>query len=137
MGRHKGSIKHDEYIYRKRKSAAVRGIYLFIQGFHSNACERRINHKRAYDFLNIIKEKKLSHTRQILYWMRSYDFSRVHQIAIEMAELIIQLITLFRLVLKTRIKLLRFSRYCDDKDFSYTDGDHICCDGTAWNDICL
>lgn len=83
-----------------------------------------INYKKASNFLNTIREKKLRlyTTNFILDEVYTY-FSRVHEIAIEMVELIINnpLITLHRVGVEDEENAFRILKDFSDKDFSYTD----------------
>ncbi|MEW6416581.1 MAG: PIN domain-containing protein [Nitrospirota bacterium] len=101
-----------------------RDIFVDTSAFIAMRVKDDVNHKSAYDFLNIIKDRKLRlHTTNFILDEVYTYFSKVHEIAIEMAELIINnpLITLHRIGVEDEDKALNILKDCDDKDFSYTD----------------
>lgn len=101
-----------------------RDIFVDTSAFIAMRVKDDINYKKASNFLNTIREKKLRlyATNFILDEVYTY-FSRVHEIAIEMVELIINnpLITLHRVGVKDEENAFRILKDFSDKDFSYTD----------------
>jgi uncharacterized protein len=101
-----------------------RDIFIDTSAFIALRIHDDINHKRAYDFLSTIKEKKLRlHTTNFILDEVYTYFSRAHEIAVEMAELIMHnpLITLHRVGVDDEDSALKILKDFTDKDFSYTD----------------
>lgn len=83
-----------------------------------------INYKVAHDFLKVIREKKLRlHTTNFILSEVYTYFCRTHEVAIEMAELIMDnpLITLHRVAVDDENDAFKILKEFADKDFSYTD----------------
>jgi len=83
-----------------------------------------INHKRAQKFLETIKEKRLRlHTTNFILDEVYTYFCKVHNIAVEMAELIRNnpLITLHRISVEDEERAWEILKAFHDKTFSYTD----------------
>jgi predicted nucleic acid-binding protein len=82
------------------------------------------NHKKARNFLDTIKEKKLRlHTTNFILDEVYTYFCKAHEIAVEMAELIMNnpLIVLHRVAVEDEDRAWMILQDFDDKDFSYTD----------------
>lgn len=101
-----------------------RDIFVDTSAFIATRVRDDINHKQAYDFLQRIKEEKLRmHTTNFILDEVYTYFSRAHEVAIEMAELIMNnpIITLHRVGVEDEDNAFRTLKEYDDKDFSYTD----------------
>jgi len=101
-----------------------RDVFVDRSAFIAIRVKDDINHKKASDFLKTIKEKKvrLHATNFILNEVYTY-FSKVHKVAIEMAELIMNnpIITLHRISVDDEDYAFKILKDFSDKDFSYTD----------------
>lgn len=101
-----------------------RDVFVDTSAFIAIRVRDDVNHKRAYDFLQKIKEEKLRlhATNFILDEVYTY-FSRTHEVAIEMGELIMSnpIITLHRVGVEDEDNAFRTLKEYGDKDFSYTD----------------
>ncbi len=99
-------------------------IFVDTSAFIAMRVKDDINHKKAYAFLDIVKGKRLRMhaTNFILAEVYTY-FCRTHNIAVEMAELIMKnpVITLHRVSVDDEENAFRILKEFSDKDFSYTD----------------
>lgn len=99
-------------------------IFIDTSAFIALRVEDDINHKKAQQFLGVMKEKRLRlhATNFILDEVYTY-FCKSHAIAIEMAELIMDnpLILLHRVTVEDEYKAVEILKAFKDKDFSYTD----------------
>lgn len=101
-----------------------RDIFVDTSAFIAIRVRDDVNHKRAYDFLQRIKEEKLRlHTTNFILDEVYTYFSRAHEVAIGMAELIMNnpLITLHRVGVEDEDNAFKTLKEYSDKDFSYTD----------------
>ncbi len=101
-----------------------RDIFVDTSAFIAIRVGDDVNHKKAYDFLNRIKEEKLRlHTTNFILDEVYTYFCRIHDIAIEMAELIMNnpIITVHRVGVEDEDNTFRTLKEYSDKDFSYTD----------------
>jgi predicted nucleic acid-binding protein len=101
-----------------------RDIFVDTSAFIAIRARDDANHKRAYDFLQRIKEEKLRlHTTNFILDEVYPYFSRANEVAIEMAELIMNnpIITLHRVGVEDEDNAFRTLKEYGDKDFSYTD----------------
>ena len=101
-----------------------RDIFVDTSAFIAIRARDDANHKRAYDFLKRIKEEKLRlHTTNFILDEVYTYFSRAHDVAIEMAELVMNnpIITLHRVGVEDEDNAFRTLKEYGDKDFSYTD----------------
>lgn len=101
-----------------------RAIFVDTSAFIATRARDDVNHKQAHDFLQRIKEEKLRlHTTNFILDEVYTYFSRAHEVAIEMAELIMNnpIITLHRVGVEDEDNAFRTLKEYGDKDFSYTD----------------
>ncbi len=101
-----------------------RDIFVDTGAFIAMRVEDDVNHKKAQSFLKIIKEKRLRlHTTNFILAEAYTYFCRVHEVAVEMANLIMNnpLISLHRVNVDDEDKALQILKIFADKDFSYTD----------------
>ena len=101
-----------------------RDIFVDTSAFIALRVKDDLNYKRAQDFLTAVKDQRLRlHTTNfILDEVYSY-FCRVHEIALEMAGLIMNnpLIALHRISADDEEGAWQILKTYSDKDFSYTD----------------
>mgnify|MGYP001613105151 CR=1 FL=1 len=101
-----------------------RDIFIDTSAFIALRVADDVNHKDAQAFLKAIKEQKpkLHTTNFILDEVYTY-FYKAHEIAIEMAELIMNnpLILLYRIRVEDENQAWEILKTFKDKDFSYTD----------------
>jgi len=101
-----------------------RDIFIDTSAFIAIRAGDDINHEKAQKFLKIIKEKRLLlHTTNFIVDEVYTYFCRVHEIAVEMTELIIKnpLIILHRVGVDDENHAWKILKIFNDKDFSYTD----------------
>ena len=99
-------------------------IFIDTSAFIAIKVEDDINHKKAQQFLGVIKEKRLRlHTTNFVLDEVYTYFCKSHAVAIEMAELIMNnpLILLHRVAVEDENKAIEILKALKDKDFSYTD----------------
>jgi predicted nucleic acid-binding protein len=101
-----------------------RDIFIDTSAFIALRVKDDVNYKKAHDFLRAIKEKRLRlHTTNFILDEVYTYFCRAHEIAVEMAELIINnpLIRLHRVGVDDEENVFKILTDFADKDFSYTD----------------
>jgi hypothetical protein len=101
-----------------------KNIFIDTSAFIAIRVSDDANHKKAQNFLTIIKEKKLRlHTTNFILDEVYTYFCKIHEIAIEMAQLIMNnpIITLHRVAVEDEDKEWKILKTFDDKEFSYTD----------------
>jgi len=99
-------------------------IFIDTSAFIAMRVEDDINHKKAQQFLRVIKENRLRlHTTNFIFDEVYTYFCKSHAIAIEMAELIMDnpLILLHRVAVEDENRAIEVLKAFKDKDFSYTD----------------
>jgi len=99
-------------------------IFIDTSAFIAIKVEDDINHKKAQQFLSVIKEKRLRlHTTNFVLDEVYTYFCKSHAVAIEMAELIMDnpLILLHRVAVEDEKRAVEILKTFKDKDFSYTD----------------
>lgn len=104
--------------------SANRDVFIDTSAFIALRLKDDINHKKARDFLSLIKDKKLRlHTTNFILDEVYTYFCRNHKVAVEMAELIINnpLITMHRVGTDDENNAFMLLKEFSDKDFSYTD----------------
>ena len=101
-----------------------RDIFVDTSAFIALRVKDDLNHKRAQEFLTAIKDQRLRlHTTNFILDEVYTYFCRAHEIAIEMAELIMNntLIALHRINADDEDGAWQILKSYADKDFSYTD----------------
>jgi predicted nucleic acid-binding protein len=99
-------------------------VFIDTSAFIAMKVEDDINHKKAQQFLGVIKEKRLRlHTTNFILDEVYTYFCKSHAVAIEMAELIMNnpLILLHRVAVEDENRAIEVLKAFKDKDFSYTD----------------
>ena len=99
-------------------------VFIDTSAFVAIRVEDDINHKKAQQFLSVIREKRLRlHTTNFILDEVYTYFCKSHAIAIELAELIMDnpLILLHRVTVEDESKAVEILKAFKDKDFSYTD----------------
>jgi len=101
-----------------------RDIFVDTSAFIALRVKDGLNHKRAQEFLTAIKDQRLRlHTTNFILDEIYTYFCHAHEIAIEMAELIMNnsLIALHRINADDEDGAWQILKSYADKDFSYTD----------------
>lgn len=101
-----------------------RDVFIDTSAFIAIRARDDANHKKACAFLDIIKERRLRlHTTNFILDEVYTYFCRVHEVAVEMAELIKNnpIITLHRVAVDDEDRAWQILKDFADKDFSYTD----------------
>ncbi|NOZ69951.1 MAG: PIN domain-containing protein [Deferribacteres bacterium] len=101
-----------------------RDIFIDTSAFIAMRVSDDVNHKKAQRFLKTIKEKKLRlHTTNFVLDEVYTYFCKVHEVAVEMAELIMDnpLIALHRVSVDDEDRAWEILKDFKDKKFSYTD----------------
>lgn len=102
----------------------ARDIFIDTSAFIAMRVSDDVNHKKARTFLKTIKENKLRlHTTNFILDETYTYFCKVHEIAVEMAELMMDnpLIALHRISVDDEDKAWEILKDFNDKQFSYTD----------------
>ncbi len=101
-----------------------RDIFIDTSAFIAMRVRDDLNHENAQNFLKTIKEKRLwLHTTNFILDEVYTYFCKAHEIAVEMAELIMNnpLIVLHRVAVDDENNAWKILKDFDDKEFSYTD----------------
>ena len=101
-----------------------RDIFVDTSAFIALRVKDDLNYKRAQDFLTAVKDQRLRlHTTNFILDEVYTYFCRVHEIALEMAGLIMNnpLIALHRISADDEEGAWQILKTYTDKDFSYTD----------------
>ena len=101
-----------------------RDVFIDTSAFIALRVKDDINHTISQDFLTVTKDKKLRlHTTNFILDEVYTYFCKIHEIAIEMGELIINnpLIFLHRISVEDENNAWKILKAFADKDFSYTD----------------
>lgn len=101
-----------------------RNIFVDTSAFIALRARDDANHKKADEFLNIVKERRLRlHTTNFILDEVYTYFCKSHEVAVEMADLIKNnpIITLHRVAVDDEDRAWEILRAFADKDFSYTD----------------